>query len=762
MIGLIFNKREEKIKIIIMSLLVGVSMVSTYYFHLVFHTSVMFTHFFYVPIILACIWWKRKGILISLFLAGNLLFSHAFYEWRMVDTHDILRSIMFVVVAILVVELREKNEVAEEEARLAYEKIDQIFRTTGNGLRVIDRNYNMLQFNDSFLGMLGISRDEVVGKKCYEVFRGPLCHSDGCTLKRVLDGEERVECDIEKEMTDGSKIFCILTATPLRGPNSEIVGIVEDLKDITDRKLAEEALRESEERYRSFAKNFKGILFQANIDFKPIFFHGAVEAITGYTEDDFIAESPRWDQIVHRDDLPKIYEISRKLRTVPNYSVEREYRILCQDGEIRWVEEIIQNICDEEGRPILIQGVLYDITERKHTEQALMKSEERFLQAQKMEAIGRLAGGIAHDFNNLLTIITGNSDLLLDELDKHDPIRNDLEEIYKAGERATALTRQLLAFSRRQMLQPKVLDLDAVVSETEKMLRRLIGEDIELVVIHGPALGRVKADPGQIVQIVINLAVNARDAMPKGGRLTIKTENVILDEEQCRLIPESRPGGFICLTFEDTGVGMDKATLSQIFEPFFSTKGPGEGTGLGLSTVYGIVKQHDGFINVYSEMGQGSTFKIYLPILSVKQQGKSKHSSSLEQFQGHGERILLVEDEEGVRRFAKKALIKNGYIVHEATNAQEALYLFEREKGNFNLVLSDVVLPDQNGIQLVDQLLSRNQELVVLLSSGYSDQKSQWPLIYERNFQFLKKPYNTLSLLQAIKDAQKKGKNPDK
>ncbi|MGA1796576.1 MAG: PAS domain S-box protein, partial [bacterium] len=625
MIGLIFNKREEKIKIIIMSLLVGVSMVSTYYFHLVFHTSVMFTHFFYVPIILACIWWKRKGILISLFLAGNLLFSHAFYEWRMVDTHDILRSIMFVVVAILVVELREKNEVAEEEARLAYEKIDQIFRTTGNGLRVIDRNYNMLQFNDSFLSMLGISRDEVVGKKCYEVFRGPLCHSDGCTLKRVLEGEERVECDIEKVMTDGSKIFCILTATPLRGPNSEIVGIVEDLKDITDRKLAEEALRESEERYRSFAKNFKGILFQANIDFKPIFFHGAVEAITGYTEDDFIAESPRWDQIVHRDDLPKIYEISRKLRRVPNYSVEREYRILCRDGEIRWMEEIIQNICDEEGRPILIQGVLYDITERKHTEQALMKSEERFLQAQKMEAIGRLAGGIAHDFNNLLTIITGNSDLLLDELDKHDPIRNDLEEIYKAGERATALTRQLLAFSRRQMLQPKVLDLDAVVSETEKMLRRLIGEDIELVVIHGPALGRVKADPGQIVQIVINLAVNARDAMPKGGRLTIKTENVILDEEQCRLIPESRPGGFICLTFEDTGVGMDKATLSQIFEPFFSTKGPGEGTGLGLSTVYGIVKQHDGFINVYSEMGQGSTFKIYLPILSVKQQGKSKH-----------------------------------------------------------------------------------------------------------------------------------------
>jgi len=287
------------------------------------------------------------------------------------------------------------------------------------------------------------------------------------------------------------------------------------------------------------------------------------------------------------------------------------------------VEEIIQNICDEEGKPILIQGVLYDITERKQTEQALMKSEERFLQAQKMEAVGRLAGGIAHDFNNLLTIITGNSDLLLDELDKHNPIRNDLEEIYKAGERATALTRQLLAFSRRQMLQPKVLDLDAVVSETEKMLRRLIGEDIELVVIHGPALGRVKADPGQIVQIIINLAVNARDAMPKGGRLTIKTENVILDEELCRLIPESHPGGFICLTFDDTGIGMDKATQGQIFEPFFSTRE--EGTGLGLSIATRIIREHGGTLELASQEGVGAAFVVTLPIKEKSIEHDSDH-----------------------------------------------------------------------------------------------------------------------------------------
>ncbi|MGA1840842.1 MAG: PAS domain S-box protein [bacterium] len=749
------NKKEEKIKILVMSFLVTISIISTYYFHLVFHTTAMFTHFFYIPIILACIWWNRKGIVVPILLAANLLFSHVFYEWHIMDSHDVLRAFMFIAVSVLVIRLREKNVEAQEETKLAYEKINQIFRTTGNGLRVIDRNYNMLEFNDSFLTLLGINKKEATGKKCYEVLKGPLCHTANCTLKRVLEGEERVECDIEKICNNGQKIFCILTATPLRSSSGEIIGIVEDLKDISDRKLTEEALRESEQRYRSFAKNFKGIIHQADINFKPIFFHGAVESITGYTEEDFIAEMPRWDQIIHKDDLTSIYEISRRLKTIPYFSTEREYRILCKDEKIRWVEEIIQNTCNEFGEPVLIQGVIYDITERKETEQALLKSEERLLQAQKMDAIGRLAGGIAHDFNNLLTVITGNSDLLLHELDPNDPRRNDIMEIYKAGERATELTRQLLAFSRRQMLQPKVLDLNSVVTETEKMLRRIIGEDIKLVTVNEPAKGRVKADHGQIVQIIINLAVNARDAMPQGGRLTIKIEDVILDEDASKQIPESRPGNFVCLSFEDTGFGMEKNTLNQIFEPFFSTKGPGKGTGLGLSTVYGIIKQHNGFINVYSEPDHGSIFKVYLPALSVEHESKSKDSFLLDEFKGNGEKILLVEDEEGVRKFAKKALIKNGYEVIEAANAREALELFDKESGNFKLVLSDVVLPDQDGIQLADQLTSKNNRLIVVLSSGYSDQKSQWPLICEKNFKFLKKPYTTFLLLQTVKDAQK-------
>ncbi|MGA1844682.1 MAG: PAS domain S-box protein [bacterium] len=748
------DKRDERIKIGSMILFVTISVASIYYFHLVAGTTMMFTHFLYIPIILSCIWWKRRGIAVAVFLAGNLLFSHVFYQWQTLHAHDVLRSFMFVIVAILVVEIRERNDQAEEEVQLAYEKINQIFRTTGNGLRVIDTDFNMMHYNESLLTLLRITKEEIAGKKCYEVFPGPLCHTPGCPVRRILEGEEHVECEIEKKCNDGTRIFCIITANPLRGAKGTVIGIVEDIKDISDRRRAEEALRESEKRYRTFAKNFKGILYQTDIHFTPIFFHGAVEAITGYKEEDFVSKGPMWDRIIHREDFPVIDRESRKLLTVPHYSREREYKIVRRDGEIRWVEEIIQNTCDKSGKPVVIQGVIYDITERKRAESALKDSEERFLHAQKMDAIGRLAGGVAHDFNNLLTVITGNSDLLLNEMSPDNACRGDIEEIYRAGERATGLTRQLLAFSRRQLLSPKMLDLAAVVADAEKMLKRIIGEDIELVTLPSSGPHRVKADPGQILQIIVNLSVNACDAMPHGGKLIIRMKNMVFEEEQCIMVPEARPGRFVCLSFEDTGIGMDKTTLSHIFEPFFTTKGPGEGTGLGLSTVYGIVKQHEGFITVYSEPGQGTTFKVYLPVPSVDLETAPEEHGSLDALHGQGERILLVEDEEGVRRFARKALSKNGYSVFEAGCAQEAMDIFDREKGNFLLVLSDVVLPDQNGIQLVDRLLSKNRHLMVILSSGYSDQRSQWPLICERNFKFIKKPYTALNLLQAVKEVR--------
>ena len=383
----------------------------------------------------------------------------------------------------------------------------------------------------------------------------------------------------------------------------------------------------------------------------------------------------------------------------------------------------------------------------------LKSTQTQLLQAQKMEAIGRLAGGVAHDFNNLLTAISGYAELLLSRGRLDESVRSDVEQIRKAAEQAAALTRQLLAFSRRQPLQSQVIDLNRVVAEMDALLRRLIGEDIDLVTILDDEEVFLKADAGQIEQVIINLVVNARDAMPEGGRLIVKTKNVVLDEDACASIPDARPGRFARLSIEDSGAGMPKEIVDQIFEPFFSTKEPGRGTGLGLAVVYGIVRQHGGWINVYSEPGHGTVFKIYLPAVEREAtEAEEECEARGKESAGVGQRILLVEDEEAVRDFAKRALSENGYVVVCASDADEAIGIFERERGDFELVFSDVVLPDKTGIQLADELLSRKPDLRVLLSSGYTDHKSQWPIVEERGYRFIQKPYSLPDLLGTVRE----------
>jgi two-component system, cell cycle sensor histidine kinase and response regulator CckA len=392
-----------------------------------------------------------------------------------------------------------------------------------------------------------------------------------------------------------------------------------------------------------------------------------------------------------------------------------------------------------------------ELAERIKAEEEKDRIHAQLLQSQKMEAVGRLAGGIAHDFNNVLTAIMGYSQLLLESLNTADSRREEVDQIQRAGERAASLIRQLLAFSRKQVLQPKVLDLNLLVADMEKMLRRLIGENIDLSTVLEPELAHIKADVGQIEQVVMNLVVNARDAVPKGGKITVRTENVTLDDAYRERSPQARPGTFACLSVTDTGHGIDQEIIPHIFEPFFTTKE--QGTGLGLSVIYGIVEQHEGWIEVYSEMGQGSTFRVYLPISLSPAQREGHDAVVLNGLQGLGERILLVEDEEGIRTFVVQALSKEDYVVVAAATAQEALDLFERAGGDFDLVFSDVILPDRGGLHLVDQLLDRNPDLPVLLSSGYTDENSGWPIIQERGFPFLPKPYHLVDLLCAVKDA---------
>lgn len=391
---------------------------------------------------------------------------------------------------------------------------------------------------------------------------------------------------------------------------------------------------------------------------------------------------------------------------------------------------------------------LFKETQKAYEE--LKATQEQLIQAQKMEAIGRLAGGIAHDFNNLLTSIQGFAELALIKLKEDHPVYYHIKEIQRNAMRAANLTRQLLLFSRKQPMELRPICINTIIKDMMKMLNRLIGEDITLKTELADSLWTVKADAGSIEQVIMNLVVNARDAMPKGGEILIKTENVHIDKEYVKTHTEARIGNFICLSVKDQGIGMDKNTLAHIFEPFFTTKEPGIGTGLGLAVVYGIVKQHEGWIEVETLKGKGTTFKIYLPAVFIGPIEEEKTITSLSSLKGKGEWILLVEDDESVREFAKKGLSENGYIVFTARNAKEAFDIFEKNRKNFALIFSDVVLPDGNGLELAERCFRLKPKIKIVFASGYSNEKIDWEVI--QGYRYIQKPYSLSELLKIVKN----------
>ncbi|MFA6448115.1 MAG: response regulator [bacterium] len=405
-----------------------------------------------------------------------------------------------------------------------------------------------------------------------------------------------------------------------------------------------------------------------------------------------------------------------------------------------------------DGVSKFLLGISEDITDRKKAEEDLRKSEEQLRQSQKMEAVGRLAGGIAHDFNNMLSVINGYAGMAIDALRPGDPLLEDMKEILKAGERSADLTRQLLAFSRRQALVPEILDINDTIAGIEQMLRRLIGEDIDFIACLAGDLGKVKADPGQIEQVVLNLAVNARDAMPMGGKLTIETANVELDGAYAEEHPEVAPGQYVALSVSDTGCGMDKATKENIFEPFFTTKEKGKGTGLGLSTVYGIVNQSGGHIWVYSEPGEGTTFKIYLrrelSIAETAVREKRKFTTTT-----GTETILVVEDEPGVLSLTKRALEASGYKVHTAANGGEALLICEREGDSIHLIITDMVMPEMSGSELAERLAKICPHIKALYMSGYTENAIVHNGILDQNIHFISKPFSLQDLTAKVREA---------
>ena len=395
---------------------------------------------------------------------------------------------------------------------------------------------------------------------------------------------------------------------------------------------------------------------------------------------------------------------------------------------------------------IAIEMALY----KHRMEKERARLQEQLFQAQRLETAQALVAGIVHDFNNLMTTIIAHSSFLLPSLSEDDPLRQRIEYIKQAGEKAASLTQQVLAFSRPQGPEPKPLDVNVVVGDMCDALQRVLGEDVTLSKLLEAGLKYVKADRGQLEQTIMNLVINARQAMPEGGKLTIKTETITLNEDDSRQHPEAHPGTFLCLSVIDTGVGMDRETASHVFEPFFSTKQ--KGTGMGLPIANSLVRQHAGWIEVSSVAGQGSTFRVYLPALPEDAESQPQKSALPPEAQGMGARILVVEDNEGVRAAVTEMLQSGDYVVFQAASAREALDLFEQTNGEFDLVFSDVVLPDGDGVTLIDQLLARKPGFSVLMSSGYMDERAQLPLIRARGFHYLQKPFGFGELMPVVRD----------
>ncbi|HEY8259206.1 MAG TPA: PAS domain S-box protein [Gemmatimonadales bacterium] len=517
--------------------------------------------------------------------------------------------------------------------------------------------------------------------------------------------------------------------------------------DVTEQLRAREELRSTHERLRVLVESSPLAIVGFAVDGTVRSWNPSAERTFGWSEADVLGRQLPIIPMDREEEARRFTERMRAGQSITGLQAVGQRR----DGTAIDLSVSGAPLQNTAGAVAGFVAVYEDVTERRRTERALQTSEDQLRQAQKMEAVGRLAGGVAHDFNNILTTIQSYAEFLSSELGPQSPHLADLKEIESAALRAGGLTRQLLAFSRKEALESQALDLNEIVVETERMLRRVIGEDIELVTRLDPVLGRFQGDPGQFSQVLLNLAVNARDAMPDGGRLLIETSNVELDDAYAREHRGSTAGPHILLSVSDTGIGMDQAIQSRIFEPFFTTKEQGKGTGLGLSMVYGFVQQSGGSIWVYSEPGEGTTFKIYLPQLTVEPTAVAAAGRPMAApSSASTATILLVEDESAVRRVARRTLVESGYTVLEAANGREALAVAAAHQGSIDLVLTDMVMPEMRGGELAIQLRQVRPKARLLMMSGYTEEAASRKVILEAGNTFLEKPFTASRLLERV------------
>ena len=754
----------------------------------------------------------------------------------------------------------------EQALRESEERFRSVAENMSEGLMVFDAQGNFTYQNPASLRIHGFgipNAGHVEDDNLPAIWKawddtGRALSFEEWPLSRVLRGE-RFQDQVLRAMRveTGQEFYASYNGCPIVGADGRLIFGFITIREITEQRKAEMALRDSEERLRLAQQVARVGTFEWNIQTGVNHWTPELEAIYGLPPGGFAGTQRAWEELVHPADRPEA--VRRVRQAMETGSFEAEWRVIQPGGAERWLFGRGSVFQDDAGKPLRLIGVNIDVTERKQAEEALQQQtalvnfshdaiivadanrvitswntgaeeiygwneaeavgnemhqlfqtgspvliadidrtlaqkgrwdgelvhtrrdgkhvivesrqilrrdaagapigileidrditerkrlEDQFRQAQKLEGIGRLAGGVAHDFNNLLTVISGFAQMVLDDLAVQHPMRGPMEEISKAAARATSLTRQLLIFSRRQVIEPKNIVLNDLVREFEKMLRRLIGEDIRLVLSLDPGAGFIRADPGQIEQVILNLAVNARDAMPKGGTLTIETSSLLVDEEFAQKHLSVQPGLYVVLMVSDTGVGMSPEVKSRLFEPFFTTKEAGKGTGLGLSTVYGIVKQSEGSVWVYSEPGRGTTFRMLFP--AVEAEGELAPPAPVEVSSGN-ETILLAEDEPGVRGFVRQTLERHGYTVLETSNGREALELARKHTGPIHLLMADVVMPEMDGAELADQFGADRPGVPVLFMSGYADHLGRSERM---GAGYLQKPFTSASLLTQVR-----------
>ena len=631
------------------------------------------------------------------------------------------------------------------EARLATETLaesEERYRVLYNRSPVmahsIDRNDRIVAVSDYWLSTLGYYREEVIGRKASE-FLTPESARYAEEVVRPAFLRDGQCTNVEYQMTTkrGDLIDVLLSAISERDDDGMVLRSLAILTDVTERKRIARQLEESQDRFERFVATTNDVLWDWDLSTQVIWWAPTLKHLLGFAPEEF--QNDTWTRNLDPEDRQRIWNGLRAAIDGSGKAWSEEYRIRCQDGHWTHILDRATILRDADGKAVRMIGAMMDISDRKEAAEALRSSEEQLRQAMKMEAVGRLAGGVAHDFNNLLTAVLGHADLALSLAQPGHPLHDDIREIKAAALRAAALTQQLLAFSRKQVLERKVVDLNAVVAGTVRMLRRTIGADIELLTVLAPDLGRVRVDPVQLEQVLLNLAVNARDAMPQGGTLTIETLNA-----------ESPAGNLVRLRVTDTGVGMSEEVLGHIFEPFFTTKELGKGTGLGLATAYGIVKQSGGQISVNSGRDSGTTFLIDLP--RAAGEAELVETPTPDRLSRGSETVLVVEDEDAVRSLARRVLEDRGYRVLTAAHAGEALTLSRGLDARIDLLLTDVIMPGASGPKLAEQLVIERPGLRVAYMSGYAATAIEQRLLLDGNAPFIQKPFTPDSLARRVRD----------